>query len=252
LASVVTSASTPNLRDWQAIYRRRHPEWWVGLLIAFSWIAMIARHGGNVSVFRGMTDHPSPGFGLALSDWALMMFAMMVPVALPALHFTALNSLRFRRGRAMLIFLVTYTVIWIAFGIVALSGDRLVRVELSVSEGVLMAYALALAAPWQVSGPKRRALIACGRSLPLRPTGMRADISCARYGLQQAWRCFRSCWALMLVIVAAGPGSLVWMIGLSVLIAVEELSSAGLRIQRPSAIVLVVAGASVLVFSILN
>jgi predicted metal-binding membrane protein len=252
LASVVTSAPSSSLRDWQAIYRRRHPEWWVGLLIAFSWIAMIARHGGNVSVFRSMTDHPSPGFGLALSDWALMMFAMMVPVALPALHFTALNSLRFRRGRAMLIFLVTYTVIWIAFGIVALAGDRLIRAVLHVSEGVLLAYALTLAAFWQVSGPKRRALIACGRSVPLRPTGTRADISCARYGFQQAWRCIRSCWALMLVMVAAGPAVLAWTIGLSVLIAMEELSPSGLRIQRLSAIVLVVAGASHLVFGILN
>jgi predicted metal-binding membrane protein len=199
-----------------------------------------------------MTDHPSPNFGMEFSDWSLMAIAMMVPVALPALQFTALNSLRFRRGRAMLMFLIAYIAIWIAFGIIALTGDRLIRAGLGVSEIVLLAYALVLAAFWQVSGPKRRALIACGRSVPLRPTGIRADISCARYGLQQAWRCLRSCWALMLVMVAAGPAGLVWMVGLSVLIAVEELSSSGLRIQRSSAVVMAVAGAGVLAVHLLN
>jgi predicted metal-binding membrane protein len=252
LASFVTPASTPNLRNWQAAYRRRHPEWWVGLLIAFSWFGLVARHSRDVSLFGGMTDHPSPGFGFAFWDWALMAFAMMVPVAFPALQFTALNSLRFRRRRAMLMFLVIYTLIWFAFGIVALSGVRLIRAGLDVSDGVLLAYVLALAAFWQVSGPKRRALIACGKSVPLRPTGIRADISCARYGFQQAWRCLRSCWALMLVMIAAGPGGLGWMFGLSVLIAVEELSSAGLRIQRPSAVVMVVAGAGFLAVQLLT
>jgi predicted metal-binding membrane protein len=199
-----------------------------------------------------MTDHPWPGFGMALSEWSLMAIAMMVPVALPALQFTALNTLRFRRRRAMLIFLVTYTSIWIAFGIVAVTGDRLIRAGLGVSESVSLAYALVLAAFWQVSGPKRRALIACGRSVPLRPTGIRADISCARYGLQQAWRCLRSCWALMIIMIAASPGSLVWMVGLSTLISVEELSSSGLRIQRSSAVVMVIVGAGFLTVHILT
>jgi predicted metal-binding membrane protein len=252
LASAVTLASRPSLRNLQAVYRRRHPEWWVGLLIAFSWFAVIASHAKIASLFGSMTAHSPVGFGRAFLDWSLMVFAMMTPLALPSLQFTALNSLRFRRRRAMLIFLVTYTAIWLGFGIVALTGDRLFRAGLGASEGVLLAYALTLAACWQVSGPKRRALIACGRSVPLRPTRVRADISCARYAVQQAWRCLRSCWALMLVMVAAGPGGLVWMVVLSVLIAVEELSSIGQRIQRSTAVIMMVVGAGLLAVHVLT
>jgi len=99
----------------------------------------------------------------------------------------------------------------------------------------LLAVVLAVAGAWQLTRAKRRALFACGRTVALPPLGRRADAACTRYAVLQAWRCVKSCWAIMLVMVVVGHSSLVWMVALTALVVAEELTVSGRRLTRPAA-----------------
>jgi predicted metal-binding membrane protein len=59
--------------------------------------------------------------------------------------------------------------------------------------------ALILAAIWQLSALKRRALLQCHRTTSLSPIGLAADAACLRFGFMQGRACVASCWALMLI-----------------------------------------------------
>ncbi len=238
MASVFTPATS--ILDRQALFRRYHPEWWIGVLAGVAWVFLIWTHAAELTMLRGsaMPGQASPALGRELADWTLMAVAMMLPLALPALQFTALNSLRFRRQRAMALFLTAYMSIWLGFGIVAILFNWLMVDIAGISQRLLLVEALAIAGFWQVSRPKMRALNACAKAVSLRPLGLRADLSCVHYGAQTGWRCLRSCWALMMVLVFVGHGGLLWMVAVSAFIIAEELTSVGLRLQRPSGFIL--------------
>jgi predicted metal-binding membrane protein len=171
-----------------------------------------------------------------------MTVGMMVPVTLPAVRHVGLNSLRSRRWRAMTLYLAVYIGVWVVFGIVALIGERIAREITGLDSRVLLAFALTMAAIWQLTRTKRRALFACRRTVPLPPVGRRADAGCARFALLQGWRCVVSCWALMLIMLMVGHAGLIWMVVLTALILVEELTRLGRRLLRPSAAALAFVG----------
>ena len=186
------------------------------------------------SVGPGPRYSPSAALG-QLPGWSLMVMAMMVPVTLPAVRHVGLNSMRYRRRRAMAFYLAAYVAVWVAFGLLALELEDALVGTVGISNRVLLALAVAVAAGWQLTRAKRRALLACGRAVPLYPTGSRADVSCARFGCLQARRCVVSCWAIMLVMAAATTATLVWMVALTAFIAAEELTRSGRHARRPTA-----------------
>jgi predicted metal-binding membrane protein len=168
-----------------------------------------------------------------------MTIGMMVPVTLPAVRHVGLNSLRSRRRRAMAVYFAVFVGVWVAFGAVALAAERIAHEIIDGRD--LLALALTVAAAWQLTRIKRRALFACRRTVPLPPVGRRANAGCARFALVQGWRCVVSCWALMIVMLVAGHAALVWMAVLTALMLVEELTRVGRRLVRPSAAPLALA-----------
>ena len=212
-------------------------------MVAAAWLALLAGLGMHPA-HSGPGHAPLPVLG-ALPAWSLMVVAMMVPVTLPAVRYVGLNSMRRRRARAMAVYTASYVGVWVAFGVGALGLAHLATEHLGLSEGALLALALGAAAGWQLTRTKRRALFACGRTVPLPPSGRRADAGCARFALLQAWRCIRSCWALMVVMVAVGHASLLWMVALTALVVAEELTVRGRRVTRPAAAVLAAAAVGV-------
>lgn len=201
------------------------------------------RHGPENGQAMPTADATPRSIGIlgALGGWTLMTVGMMVPVTLPAVRHVGLNSLRSRRWRAMTVYVAVYVGVWIVFGMVALTGEWTAREIAGLDSRVLLALALIMAAIWQLTRIKRRALFACRRTVPLPPVGWRADAGCARFALLQGWRCVVSCWALMPVMLFAGHTALVWMAVLTALILVEELTRAGWRLLRPSAAALAFA-----------
>jgi predicted metal-binding membrane protein len=219
------------------------PEWRVAAGAAAAWLALLAGLGMHRAHLG--PDHSPAGVMAGLPGWSLMVVAMMVPVTLPAVRYVGLNSMRRRRRRAMAVYTAVYVGAWTLFGVTALGADHLLRVHLGLGEHVLLALALVTAAVWQLTRAKRRALFACGRTVALPPLGRRADAGCARYALLNAWRCIRSCWAIMAVMVAVGHSSLVWMVALTALVFAEELTVRGRRVTRPAAALLLAAAAGV-------
>ena len=223
---------------------RWRPEWRVAATAAVAWLALLAglgMHRAHVG-----PDHSPLGVLAGLPGWSVMVVAMMVPATLPAVRHVGLNSMRRRRERAMAIYTTVYVGAWALFGVTALGAHHVLTVHLGVGDTGALALALAVAAGWQLTRAKRRALYACGRTVPLPPIGHRADAACARYALLHARRCMQSCWAIMLVMVAVGQSSLVWMVALTALVVAEELTVRGRRFTRPAAAVLAVAAVVVL------
>ena len=120
--------------------------------------------------------HGYPGIANPIDSWVLMSVAMMGPAALAGVRHTRLNSLRWRRGRAMTEFAAAYLAVWAIFGAVALT----VVAALPGGPGtVALAIVLALAAAWQLTPLKRRWLRDCHRSVPLPPQGLEGRDRCA-------------------------------------------------------------------------
>ncbi|MFC9585279.1 DUF2182 domain-containing protein [Streptomyces yangpuensis] len=189
---------------------------------------------------------PAPGtvgFG-SLAMWTLMCVAMMLPAALPALAHVGENSLRRCRQRAMAGFAAVYLTVWTGYGALLLVTAPL----WSRPPGhAVAAGALALAAAWQLTVHKRRALRDCHRSSPLPLSGPRAAVGTVRFGLRHGGACLRSCWALMAVMAAAGGGGamLAWMALLTGIVMAERFAAGPGRATRLAAGVLAAAALAV-------
>ena len=219
------------------------PEWRVAAVAAAAWVPLLA--GSEIHRAHLGPGHTPLSVMAGLPGWSLMVVAMMVPVTLPAVRYVGLNSLRRRRQRAMALYTAVYISAWAAVGSTALGVDHLATVHAGLSDRLVLAASLVVAAGWQLSRSKRRALYACGRTVPLPPLGRRADAACMRFAVLHAWRCIQSCWAIMFVMVAVGHASNAWMLSLTALVVAEELTVRGRSLTRPAAVLLAVAAAAV-------
>jgi predicted metal-binding membrane protein len=154
-----------------------------------------------------------------LPMWGLMAGAMMLPTALPAVRHVGVNSLYWRRRRAMAEFVAVYLAVWTGFGILVLGP---LSSLMPTDSGLALAAALSLAALWQLTPPKRRAQRACHRARPLPPYGWRASAGVARFGLFNGGACLASCWALMLTMAVVSSARLAWMAVLTAVVLIEK------------------------------
>jgi len=250
----------------------RRPTFWVEMGLAVGWAVLIfaslqpAQSGAasgsswaGGSLWICVTDVAGAGSGMAghapglisagpstpllttLPMLALMAMAMMLPPALPTVQRVALNSLYWRRRRAALEFVAVFLAVWMAYSLTVLGALDLAGLA---AAPLAPAAALALAALWQLTPTKRRALQACHRTRPLPPRGWRATAAVAGFGLRNGLACLASCWAMMLTMAFAGPPRLAWMAALTGLITAERLS---VRPRRACARVGAVLAAAALV-----
>lgn len=257
---------------------RRRPALWVELGAVVSWIALAiastAAHGsggggsgslwsrgplwvcelgmGRMAAHGGGTGAGSyagdvGGLVTAAPMWALMAGAMMVPPAMPSVRHVAANSLYWRRRRAAGEFLVAFLAVWVAFSVLALGA--LSRWS-AVGSKWAPAVAFAVAAVWQLTPFKERALRACHRLHPLPPRGWRATLGTTRFGWREGFACLASCWAMMLAVALVGPGSLLWMAGMTGVVAAEKLADKPVRTARYVAALLAAAAVAVALFSL--
>jgi predicted metal-binding membrane protein len=247
------------LRD----FGRRPPMLAVGLgiaaswaLLALAWTDVLADAGGAGRPFlwvcapgmAGMGPASAAGVGGAgsglallaggLPMWGLMAAAMMLPTALPAVRHVEVNSLYWRRRQAMLEFIAVFLLIWVLFSIAVLGT---LATWSPTGSAATLAAALALAALWQLTPLKLRALRACHRSQALPPRGWRATAGVARFGLRNGGACLASCWALMLTMATVGSARLAWMACLTGVATVEKLSLKPVRTSRRTAALLAAA-----------
>jgi predicted metal-binding membrane protein len=168
------------------------------------------------------TDPGSLGF--YLSTWAVMMAAMMLPSAAPAVVAYRDAVPPARQGVATAWFAVGYLALWAAAGLI---GYGLLEAGRTIAPGAfawddagrwVAAGVLVVASVYELTPPKRACLARCrGREVDGRRTGgLSAGV---RYG---GW-CLGCCWAMMAALFALGAMSLVWMAVITVLVAAQKL-----------------------------
>jgi predicted metal-binding membrane protein len=184
-------------------------------------VATRAGHVAAAGAFMPLTG--------ALPMLALMATAMMLPPALPAVGYVAVNSFYWRRRRAVVEFVIVFLAIWVAYNAAVLA---VVGATHLAASPIVPVATLGLAALWQLTPAKRRALQACHRTRALPPKGWRATAGVADFGLRNAGACVASCWAMMLTTAFVGLPSVLWMAVLTGLITAERFSSRPGRASR--------------------
>ena len=178
---------------------------------------------------------------LVLGSWQVMTAAMMLPSSLPFIRMyraAASNAPEF--PRALTLFLIAYFGVWTAFALAAFAGDmqlhRLVDSWpwLTAHAQIIAAATLGLAAIYQLTPLKDACLKACRHpGLYLVSHYKRGALNGLRLGLGHALFCLGCCWALMLVMFAAGVAHLAWMGVLALIMLVEKAAPRGERVVVP-------------------
>jgi predicted metal-binding membrane protein len=202
----------------------------IALLVVLSWVFLL----------RGMPMATMPPPLAALTAmWWLMMLAMMLPSATPAILLYA--RVRHARGSDASIgqtwvFLAGYVAVWLVFSIAAALAQSVVAdssliLRSKLAQGVV----LVLAGLYQLSPFKSACVSQCRSPGQFISRHWRAGWDGAmRLGMIHGAYCVGCCWMLMTLLFVGGVMNLVWVIALTVLVASEKLLPSGLLIQKIS------------------
>jgi predicted metal-binding membrane protein len=187
--------------------------------------------------------------------WAVMMTGMMLPSAAP-LILLVIGTYRRRGDRARLLtfaFASGYLVAWTGFSAIAASLQLLLHRAALLSPSmsatsVLLGGAMLLAAGvYQWLPIKGACLTHCRSPLAFLGTHWRDGVRGAlAMGLRHGAFCIGCCWALMLLLFAAGVMNLFWVGAVAAFVLVEKLAPGGGRIGRIAGVLLVAWGAWIL------
>jgi predicted metal-binding membrane protein len=231
--------------------------------VVAAWGAAVAAEASGIA---GSLHHDSllesgPGLGpallLFLVSWQVMVAAMMLPSSLPMVRMFAVASQAVPdRRRAMAAFMGAYAVVWSGFGLLAFGGDAALHALVASSPWLLQndwaipPSVLLLAGGFQFTPLKDACLRACRHPASFlhrhyrRGTGGAFALG-ARHGLF----CVGCCWALMLVMFAAGAVSLIWMAALTALMVHEKTGPTGARTVPLTGAVLLAAGSTLMLWA---
>jgi predicted metal-binding membrane protein len=194
---------------------------------------------------------------LALLAWQVMIAAMMLPSSLPLVRLYARASERApRRRRSMAAFIGGYALVWSAFGLAAFGADAGLHATVNASPWLerhdwwIGGSVLALAGAFQFTSLKDACLDKCRHPgqfmMRFYERGPRGGF---RLGARHGVFCVGCCWALMLVMFAAGVASLIWMALLTAVMIHEKTRPAGARTVPVTGVALLAAASVVLAYS---
>lgn len=233
----------------------------LGCVIVVAWAVCIwaERAGLSAQLHHDALYHSGRPFWLAalivLGAWQFMTAAMMLPSSLGFIRYYAATAARAPDfPPALVLFLGAYFAVWTGFALFAFTGDMQVhRVVdatpwLSAHASLIPAAVLALAALYQFTPLKDACLKACRHpGMYLMRHYRRGRLNGLRLGFGHAVYCMGCCWALMLVMFAAGVAHLAWMGVFAAIMFVEKTMPAGNRIVVPVGAALGVLAAMALV-----
>lgn len=184
---------------------------------------------------------------LFVSAWTVMMAAMMLPSASPMIALYAATQRNECRPLARTVAVTAFTFVYV--GLWALTGIPMYFASLALGATApgARAYAIAsvfiVAGLFQLSPLKRVCLRNCRTPVGFllghwRP-GWRGSLS---MGWAHAAYCLGCCWALMVLLVAAGAMGLAWVLLISAAVAAEKLLPHGERIAWATGVALMLLG----------
>ena len=204
-----------------------------------------------------------PGLGpgymfVLLTMWWVMMVAMMLPSATPAILLTAALNRRSTSdcppyGTATF-FTLGYLLAWFIFSLVAvaaqmvLESNGLLSTMMHSSSTYLTAGLLLAAGVWQFSPIKQACLRYCRSPVDFitrhRRPGNRGALV---MGLHHGAYCLGCCWFLMSLLFAGGVMNLYWIAGLAIFVLIEKLFSSGVWFSRITGAGFIIVGTGLLV-----
>ena len=221
---------------------------------ALAWFEVV-RSASTMSDMAGMGMVMSPtlsGFVAFVAAWTVMMAAMMLPSAAPMIALYAAMQRQaeapLARLGAVLCFTLVYVSLWAGTGIPVYFAD----LGLMAVSGDVLAYStaavLVVAGVFQLSPLKQVCLRNCRSPVGFllghwRP-GCGGSLT---MGWAHALYCLGCCWALMVVLFAAGAMGLVWVLLVSGVVAAEKLFPRGARVARAAGVILIIVGLAVAV-----
>lgn len=244
----------------------RRPAPLVVAAIAAAWIlAIAAQLDGRARLLHhdALIEGGLPlwaAFGLLVVTWQAHIAATMLPGSLPLMRLFARAAAAQPRPRLVQVaFLAGYSAAWTGFGMLAFAGDFGIHALvhrwswLAGHPFVIGAGALVLAGLYQFSGLKDRCLEECRHPAAFMVRYYRRGAGAAfRIGCRHGAFCLGCCWALMLVMFAAGVGNLLWMAPLALVMVVERTSRAGKRVVAPVGLGLIALAATILAHPVLG
>ena len=188
--------------------------------------------------------------GPFLGTWTVMMAAMMLPSATPMilLHRLGANG-RVRTQLWSAAFVAGYLVVWASVGIVvwgaAIAASAIVMPE---ERALGVAAILLIAGIYQFTPLKSTCLRACRTPADFLLTHWHRGLSGqVRLGVEHGLYCLGCCWALMALFVGAGAMSLMWAVGIALVVLVEKVRPEGITFGRIAGALLIAA--AVIVFA---
>jgi len=208
-------------------------------LACWAWIVPMARDmygpmtGPSVWMMTSVWD--ARHLAALWAMWAVMMAAMMLPSAAPMLlmygQVARKNPERFDPVLGAYVFAAGYLTVWAAFSAGATLLQRALNVLVLLSPmmepvGTTFAAVVLLAAGvYQFTPLKYLCLQSCRSPLSFLMTRWSAGRAGAfRMGLEHGAYCLGCCWALMLLLFAAGIMNLYAIIALTLLVVVEKVA----------------------------
>jgi predicted metal-binding membrane protein len=256
----------------EALFRREDMVVLVALvvLILLAWAALLAGAGTGMDPFAmsawlmpAMPPAEPAAWSLSywlivFFMWAAMMVAMMLPSASPmVLLYARVVRQAEARGHAsgapaaITAFASGYLAIWILFSLLAVivqwGLERLgaLSAMTSLGPGLLAGGLLIAAGLYQLTPLKAACLAHCRAPASFLAAHWRNGVPGAwRMGLSHGLHCLGCCAVLMGLLFVGGVMNLVWIAGLTLLVAVEKLAPFGGAAAKAVAAVLIAGGAA--------
>jgi predicted metal-binding membrane protein len=228
------------------------------ILLAWGWLFLGAgiemdqmdMGGGQIML---MAPEWSAGYAVVIFlMWAIMMMAMMLPSAAPAILLTA--ALMSRRGGSRLfgptgLFVLGYLLIWFGFSLAAtilqfsLDRAKLLSADMATASTTLAGVMLIAAGLYQWTPWKQACLVQCrSPAEQLTRFWRQGRFGPVRAGAAHGLFCLGCCWLLMVLLFVGGLMNLLWIAALASLVLIEKLLPAGPRVSRLTGIALIVWG----------
>ena len=221
------------------------------LLAAAAWVSVVrsSLRGDDVMMTMPMPVTVADGLAFVVS-WGVMMTAMMLPSALPmislygAVQHGADGAAS--KGVPVAAFTAVYLLLWAASGVPVYFAHTLLMTLAGSAFAYGIAAVLLAAGAFQLSPLKQVCLRACrsplGFLLGHWRAGRRGSLT---LGWSHAVYCLGCCWALMLVLVAAGAMGLRWVLLITAVVAAEKLLPGGAWFARAAGGALLLLGVTV-------
>jgi predicted metal-binding membrane protein len=221
------------------------------VIAAAAWVSVVqsSLRGDDMMMTMPMPATAADGFAFVIS-WGIMMTAMMLPSAVPMISLYGATQRGTGGARAkgvpVAVFTAVYLALWAASGVPVYFAHTLLMTLSGSALGYGIAVILLAAGAFQLSPLKQVCLRACRSPLAFflghSRAGRRGSLA---LGWAHATYCLGCCWALMLVLVAAGAMGLGWVLLITAVVAAEKLLPGGQWFARAAGGALLLLGVTV-------